>query len=316
MNATVAIVVKDDLRGLSALLRSLRRSFSASDDHFPILIFDNASNEAFRWGLENLLEDYKDLSVSVHRRVVNSMSEARQQALMTATTEWVCFLDSDCRVLPGWMAQARAHLLTMHPRGEIWGWSGPSLFRGWHPLRRVMRIFSRFFPAHKKSTEPRRVSHIPTSHVFYRRETVLSIGGFLPGTHRAGEDMALSLKIRAKGGQLALLPAPRIFHAQVNTPRAFLRRLFTYGEVHGTLCWRHPKHILSPQFLPLYLAALSIALLIVYPKIFVGFAVITLATLALILGRSWHRLGLILAAVVAYALGTAKGLAFRSVHEY
>lgn len=235
------------------------------------------------------------------------MSEARQQALETATTPWIVFIDSDCRVPRGWARQANEMINGLSPRTEIWAFGGPSLLKGWSLQHRTLRILGGTFPGQARISVERFVDHLPASQLFLRREAVLAAGGFPVGWARTGEDMALSVRMRAAGGKLLLTRGPALLHAQNGGFRNHMNRMRRYGSVHGALARRNPRHALSKRFLPLLGLAIFLMILSVAPAQ-AAFAIVALPVVAArgnVLLGAW-----LVASAFSYAAGTAEGLVF------
>lgn len=259
---TIAVVVHDDLYGLRRLLRSLSRSF-ARGPAFPVLIIDNGSvREPVTEVIQN---EFPTLSIRIVRRTRNSMCEARQNALEIASSEWICFIDADCRVLPRWSSVVSEKLKALSEVHDLAAWGAPALNRGRSLEAEISRWLGRFFPGHHAVSEPQTIFHLPSSHLFLHRERTLKAGGFIPGFHRAGEDMVLSYTLQRAGFKTRLLPEPRVFHAQKPGLKRFLSRLERYGRVHGKLVWLYPEHLLGRRFFPLLILLFWLGLTVQQP---------------------------------------------------
>lgn len=252
----IAIVVRDDRAGLQSLLESLTQSFRSASLAWPILVVDNSSESMdFHDFLLQLPFLFPNLDLQVVKRNFNSMSEARQQALELSKTDWLAFLDSDCQVPSAWATNLQDLLTHYQHDKTVWALGGLSLLTGNTLSARTTRVLAQAFAAHRsgQSSEDRSVSHLPSSHLILRTAAILKIGGFPKNFHLVGEDIALSLMIRAWGGKLVLRTKLYLHHHQVGNLLTQLKRFHRYGRAQGTLLWSHPRHLLSTQMAPLYI---------------------------------------------------------------
>lgn len=319
--ATIAVIVRNDSKGLQRLFRSLRRAFARAQSDWPLLIIDNGSSSEFRAWLDQVPQIYPDLRMTVRYREKNSMSEARQEALLACATPWMVYLDSDCLVTPGWMLQSHQNLRALSDAPEVWAWGGPSLFRGYHSAARLNRLLSSRFPAHRRQKESRLVAYLPSSHLFVRQSAATAAGGFPIDFHRAGEDLAFAEQIRKSGGKIFLFGAPNILHAQEGNLLQQLRRYFRYGEAQGRIARANFWRVLSLPFLPLGFALgfIGFSLLTKDPTFPASIALLIflwppIEQLARIRKISWTSLLLgppILVSILSYGGGTFVGLSRR-----
>lgn len=311
---TIAVVVHEDLLGLRRLLRSLKRSF-ARGPSYPVLIIDNGSvQEPIT---DEIQSEFPELTLRILRRSRNSLCEARQNALEEATSEWVAFIDADCRVLPNWSRKVFEEFKRLTDVPDLAAWGAPALNRGQSLEAEVSRWLGQAFPGHHAVTEAQTTFHLPTSHLFLHRKRALQAGGFGSNFHRAGEDMILSYKLNQLNYKTLLLPEPRIFHAQKPGLRRFFSRLIRYGGVHGSLVWLYPKHLFGRRFLPLLILIFVCGLFVYRPVI--G-ATLLVSSLFLWLyrrpisgGKRRNILAwlIVAGAFLSYSMGTIRGLALK-----
>lgn len=306
---TLALVTHRDPEGMRRALIGLRRSFRVGP-RFPILILENGATETSA----DLAREFADLHPRWIHLERNSMCEARDRALREAGTAWVGFLDSDCRVFAGWSRAVADRLEILQARPEIWAWASPVLNRGFSFSARVSRWLGRFFPAHAKVARAASVAHVPSSQVFYRREKILAVGGFPEGFDRVGEDLSLSNRIRANGGEIWVFPEPRVLHAQSSGIATHLLRLERYGRAQGALFRRAPEHLGDRRFLPLLASVAGLGLLGWNPAgagVFLVLAAFAWAWKGPRMGGALPQIaGLIFVfvSVLCYAGGTVRGM--------
>jgi len=307
----VAVVVRNDVYGLSRLLRSLARSAKDSGP-LSVLIIDNDSTVPIN--CDELRSQFPNLHLQLRRRRRNSMCEARQEALVNSDTPWVAFLDSDCVVSRSWLRRSLDKIKTLEGEPEVWAWSGPILNRGRSWLDQCIRVLSLPFVAHGPIAAPQTVKHIPTCGIVYRREAVLMVGGFPLGFDRVGEDLILSKIILQNGGKILLCPQPQIIHHQRQNFWQWLMRMERYGFAQGRVSYHFPSHLTDRRVLPLVFFISTPTLGIFSPKFLLAMAALGLViwlTIGPRFAQKWQKPiggGLIALSVFMYGLGFFRGL--------
>ncbi|HEY6360028.1 MAG TPA: glycosyltransferase family 2 protein, partial [Vicinamibacterales bacterium] len=83
--------------------------------------------------------------------------------------------------------------------------------------------------------------HVPGCNMAFRRDALLSIGGFNPVFVRAGDDVDVCWRLQARGLRLAFAPAALVWHRHRTTIEGFWRQQVGYGEAEAWLHVHHPE---------------------------------------------------------------------------
>lgn len=125
-----------------------------------------------------------------------TLAEVRNAAAAEAAGDWLCFLDADDELAPGYIEEMGA------------AWMRGAIFEDWSPL---------LVPSVLMADDPRAVPAIPDWHrdiytlncavigTLIRKELFLEVGGF--GDEPIYEDWALWLRCIAKGTRMVPVPA-------------------------------------------------------------------------------------------------------------
>lgn len=306
---SIAIVVRDDLRGMRRLLRSLDRSFSESKDpNYSVNIFLNGAGCDFEQKISSLGYLHPRLQLNICTYPELPMCEIRQRALETCLTHWVAFLDSDCKVHRSWASQLDRAIEVVASDDKVFAFGGGSIFRGFDPLTRSLVKLSSFFSAHHTASSVSHVRHLPTSNIVLRKSAVLGIGGFPSGFSSVGEDLALSTLIERNHGVVRFFPELWVWHAQRNTFFGLIRRLLRYGFAHGRLTFEYPGPRFSLALMPgilMMIGSLICGSLLASSSRFSGQEVLADSNRLLLFAWIFSPLPILF--VVAYGLGTQIG---------
>lgn len=224
----------------------------------------------------------------VTRAVSGGPGAARNDALASAHTPLVAFLDSDCVAAPGWLSD-----LTWLFDDPLIGAVAPRVrpARAGHGERHSFR--DRFIAARspldmgedESEVGPyRTVRYVPTAALVVRRE---ALGEGFDVDLRYGEDVDLVWRLLDAGWRVRYRPDVEIDHAEPPSWPALLHRRFRYGTSAGPLDQRHPGR-LSPVELRLWPAAAVLTLLAGRPRVA---AVITTA-MGIALARRVRPMGI------------------------
>jgi glycosyltransferase involved in cell wall biosynthesis len=183
---------------------------------------------------------------------------ARQIALDSLQTEYVCFLDADCRLLSGWENAVVAGL----DRGFD-GFGGPvrSVDRDSTVSAYCSEVFSRvmaFDDEERIVTSTSVGGSIVGGNCVLRRKTALRVGGFDTSIGNYGEDLDLLWRIIRIGATVVYLPDMQVGHHFPETRYQLLQTWYKYGRASSALTARHlPTPAVDPG---LWSAALATGL--------------------------------------------------------
>jgi hypothetical protein len=191
-------------------MRSLAAIEGRADDE--IIVVDNSVE-----GVALSLDGVDGIRV-VAATVKRSAYAARNEGAELARSEWVLFLDADCRpgetILDDYFAKpvdADCGALA----GEIVGAPGQrSLAARWARSRRLL-----------SSTVNRRFSHrpmAPTANLLVRSDALAEVGGFPEGMTAAAGDIYLCWRLQEEGWRLCFRPAAIVEHRHRESVAALL----------------------------------------------------------------------------------------------
>lgn len=147
---------------------------------------------------------------------------ARNTGVKACRTAVVAFTDDDCEPTPGWIA-ALSNRISTEPR-RIAAVGGMVRPRG-HDL------YSRYFALHRTLEPPTDLAYVVTANAAFRRDLVVSVGGFderisQPG----GEDPGLSFALAREGFSFVHEPRAEVIHDFRSSFSEFVRTFYRYGR--------------------------------------------------------------------------------------
>jgi GT2 family glycosyltransferase len=159
-------------------------------------------------------------------------SVARHRAIVAAASPWICIVDDDMDLVPGFLAAHLEALRAGTSKTVVLGKVIPE--EGWRraPLYEGVRTKA-MLELHEAmaSGERRPTGHaLVTQNVAFAREFYLSVGGF-DERLRLGEDTDLGLRFELAGGELVFAEkAAAVHRSRVGSYDAWLRRCVEYGQ--------------------------------------------------------------------------------------
>ena len=195
------------------------RSLTALEEHtlvpFEVICVDNDSWD----GTGELLEDLVDGATIIRNRKNMGFAGAANQAAERARAPYLCFLNPDCLVTPGWFrplrdALARRSVAAAIPRfvgtdGEVQEAGSVVDRQGW--TEAVGRGASAADPAY---LFPRVVDYGSAACLVIRRRDFLNVGGFDPVYYPAYcEDVDLAFRLEEASLRTIYEPRATVIHA-------------------------------------------------------------------------------------------------------
>lgn len=174
----------------------------------------------------------------VRRDTSGGPAAARNAAITSLTSDLVAFVDSDCRVPPGWLEQLIGHFAD-----PAVGAVAPRVV----PARRELSGRYRhrcglldLGPDEARVRPLGVVGYVPTAALLVRRAALTEVGVFDTDL-RYGEDVDLVWRLDAAGWRVRYDPAVEVLHDEPVDWPARLAKRFRYGTSSAPLALRHPN---------------------------------------------------------------------------
>ncbi len=174
---------------------------------------------------------------------VASSYYARNAGAARARSEWLLFLDADCRPEPDLLDAYFGEPIPAECGavcGEVLPAPDDSLIAGWAASRRILRQAPL-----KERERPAAVS----ANLLVRRAAWRSVGGFLEGV-RSGGDVDFSWRLQDSGWALGFRDSASVRHVHRQTLRQLARQMARYGAGNAWLRRRYGESPLRRRALP------------------------------------------------------------------
>ena len=172
------------------------------------------------------------------------LSAARNVGLAHASGEIVAYTDADVRVDQDWLT----YLVQPLRAAGFVGAGGPNVVPpddDW-VAQSVARAPGG--PTHVL-LDDREAEHVPGCNMAFRRDALLSIGGFNSAYLRAGDDVDICWRFQALGLRIGFAPSALVWHHHRSTVSAYWRQQVGYGEGETWLDAHHPDKFVGGQML-------------------------------------------------------------------
>ena len=165
---------------------------------------------------------------------------ARNTGWRAATTDFIAFLDADCRPEPGWLDRLLPHFGDPNVAAVA-----PRILTD--PAPTLPNLIARYEQArptldrgeHEAIVRPRSpVPFVPTAALVVRRAALEQVDGF-DETFRFGEDVDFVWRLNAAGHTVRYDPSVTVTHPSRATATAWLRQRFDYGTSAAPLATKH-----------------------------------------------------------------------------
>src|SRR5262245_58202068 len=224
--ASVVVCTYHGGRTLDQCRRSLR---GLESPDFEVIVVDDGSTDDTRAILARFPE------VKEIHQANSGLSAARNVGLHAATGEVVAYTDSDCFADPDWLT----HLVDQLERTGAAAVGGPNLTPedGW--LAACVAA-SPGQPTHVLESD-QVAEHVPGCNMAFRRDALLTIGGFDPLYRKAGDDVDVCWRLQQSGRWITFAPGAFVWHHRRQGPRSYLRQQAGYGGAEALLRFKHPE---------------------------------------------------------------------------
>jgi glycosyltransferase involved in cell wall biosynthesis len=236
---------------LATLLASLARQALPAEEFEVRVVVDGVDDSAPAYR-EVLQRAQGSVPFDLHLEFQPNagQSVARHRAITASAAPWICVVDDDMDLLPGFLGAHLSALRAGGPRVVVIGRVIPE--EGWQraPLYEAVRTRA-MLESHREMASGRRPPRgfaLVTQNVSFGRDFYLSVGGF-DERLRLGEDSELGLRFELAGGAFTFSEeAAAVHRSRVGSYRAWLRRCIEYGQ---NAVYIHEKLARDPRAHPL-----------------------------------------------------------------
>jgi len=228
-----ADVIDDCLRGLA---------HQAFEDFRVTVINDQSTDETRDIILRFVASDPKRFELKEFGKV--GPGKARNLVARESNSPLLAFIDADCQPTSDWLSKI---VPLFEEWVEIGSCGGPHLAPPQSSafqlkVEAFLKMTSWLVDFYKSdSKEPRPTRHNPLCNVLYRREVVLSHGGFREELFQ-GEDFEFDDRLRRSNLKIFFHPQAIVFHHRPENIEAFRRVMFAYGRSQGRLVRERGPH--------------------------------------------------------------------------
>jgi GT2 family glycosyltransferase/sugar lactone lactonase YvrE len=172
------------------------------------------------------------------------LSAARNVGLAEATGTIVAYTDADTRADRDWLTFLVQPFLT----SDVVGSGGPNVVPPDDPPAAQYIARAPGGPTHVL-LDDRIAEHVPGCNMAFRRDALVSIGGFNPIYLRAGDDVDVCWRLQARGWKIGFASAALVWHHHRSSVKAYWRQQVGYGEGERWLMAHHPDKFLDGRML-------------------------------------------------------------------
>jgi O-antigen biosynthesis protein len=163
------------------------------------------------------------------------LSVARNVGAEAATGEIVAYTDSDCVADPDWLT----YLVGKMETGGLAACGGPNFPPPEGSLVPAAVAVAPGGPTHVLLSDEV-AEHIAGCNMAFRRDTLLSLGGFDPVYRAAGDDVDICWRFQDSGHVIGFSPAAMVWHFRRNTVKAYCNQQRGYGKAEALVYSKHP----------------------------------------------------------------------------
>ena len=223
-------VVVCSYNGAATLEECLQSLTKLNYPEYEVILVDDGSTD----NTPEIASNYP--GVHYIRQPNRGLSYARNVGVQRATGEIVAYTDSDCIADEDWLYYL---VRTMQAEGvaAIGGPNVPPTSDSWTAK---CVAASPGGPSHVMFDD-RYSEHVPGCNMAFRRDVLLSLGGFDPQFRQAGDDVDICWRLLDLGMTIGYAPAALVWHHRRSTVRAYLRQQSGYGRSEAMLHFKHPR---------------------------------------------------------------------------
>ena len=163
------------------------------------------------------------------------LSVARNVGAEAANGEIVAYTDSDCVADPDWLT----YLVAKMESANLVACGGPNFPPPEDSLVPAAVAVSPGGPTHVLLSDDI-AEHIAGCNMAFRRDVLLSMGGFDPVYRAAGDDVDICWRFQDAGYVIGFSPAAVVWHFRRNTVKAYIGQQRGYGKAEALVYSKHP----------------------------------------------------------------------------
>jgi len=163
------------------------------------------------------------------------LSVARNVGAHAATGEIVAYTDSDCVADPDWLT----YLVSKMEASNLAACGGPNFPPPEDDLVPATVAVAPGGPTHVLISDEV-AEHIAGCNMAFRRDVLLSLGGFDPIYRAAGDDVDICWRLQDAGYTIGFSPAAVVWHFRRNTVAAYCAQQRGYGKAEALVYSKHP----------------------------------------------------------------------------
>ena len=169
------------------------------------------------------------------RQTNRGLSFARNVGARHALGEVIAYTDADCVADEDWL---RCLLQAMRDQG-VPAIGGPNITPHSDGWSAHCVAASPGNPSHVMFDD-RYAEHIPGCNMAFRREALMTLGGFDHQYRAAGDDVDFCWRLLDQGGAIGYAPGGFVWHHRRQNVRAYLKQQIGYGRAEALLHFMHP----------------------------------------------------------------------------
>jgi glycosyltransferase involved in cell wall biosynthesis len=163
------------------------------------------------------------------------LSVARNVGAEAASGEIVAYTDSDCVADPDWLT----YLVAKMEASDLAACGGPNFPPPEDDLVPATVAVAPGGPTHVLISDEL-AEHIAGCNMAFRRDVLLSLGGFDPIYRAAGDDVDICWRLQDAGYAIGFSPAAVVWHFRRNTVAAYCAQQRGYGKAEALVYSKHP----------------------------------------------------------------------------
>ncbi len=316
MKASVVIPVRNGVNTISQCLLALENQ-SIPTDEYEIIVVDDGSTDGTATAVQRFGH------VTLLSQNPGGPAKARNTGIREANGEWVLFTDADCIPAPNWIDI----LLQAVQTADADGGKGTYTSKQTGLVARFVQ--TEYETKYERMRGTERIDFVDTYSAIYRREVLLTVGGFdetLPSTSL--EDQELSFRVAEAGYKLIFVPKAVVQHVHADTVAWYARKKVSIGYWKAYILKLHPSKASNDSHTPptqksqmvlAYLLLLMLIATLFWPSAWPGAAVVLIAfavNCLTFISYAWQHDRtvayvapfLLLVRALALGLGMAKGI--------